>query len=106
MLLAGLYVSGKSTFVWPNLQNLLSTGGYVSGRSAFVWPNLQNLLSTGGYASGRSTFVWHNLQNLLSTGGIFLQEHICFAKIGGMSAYTTCLRVDYVSMGLDSVGLG
>ena len=35
----------------------------------------------------------------------FWQEHICFAKIGGMSAYTTCLRVDYVRLGIGYAGL-
>ena len=39
-------------------------------------------------------------------GVFFWQEHICLAKIGVMSAYTTCLSVDYVRLGFDSVGLG
>ena len=39
-------------------------------------------------------------------GVCFWKEHISFAKIGGMSAYTTCLRVDYVRLGLGSVGIG
>ena len=68
-LLAGGYVSGRSIFVWPNLQNVLSTGGmFLAGAH---WFGLSYIIDCqqGGYVSDRNTFVWPNLQNLLSTEG-------------------------------------